>query len=57
MGLGSSPSGAFEVGVGDLARIEMTLMGVVHRPDEVPLIKDREEFLRLLHRDEFGLHP
>ena len=57
MGLGSSPSGAFEVGVGDLARVEVALVGVPHRTHEVLRIEDRQELLGLLGGDQLGLHP
>ena len=56
MCLGTAVAGALEVGVGDLARVEVTLVSVPHRTDEVLRIEDRQEFLGLFGGDQFGLH-
>ena len=54
---GAVVSGALCVGVGDAGGIDVTLVGVVHRPHEVLLLEEWHELLRLGDADEFSVHP
>ncbi len=55
--LRSTLPGAVGVGVGDTGRIDVTLVLVVHRPDEVRRIEEGHELMGLRRGDELGLHP
>ncbi len=54
--LGTGHAGADRVGVGDTGRIDMTLDRVVQRADEVLVLHEREQRLRLLRTDQLELH-
>jgi hypothetical protein len=54
--LGSRLAGADGIGVGDSARIDVTLDRVVERADEVLVLEQREHLLRLERRDDLELH-
>ena len=54
--LGAGHAGADRVGVGDTGRIDVPLDRVVQRADEVLVLHEREQRLRLLRADQLELH-